>query len=114
MIDLQNYVTTEMKMSAIYQPVIISALLDNGGSCSLEHLGKVLSIELHGNTNKANYYVGKLKLHPNKVLTKNGVATVVPKSGEFIFLKGVKIKDPKAIMKLCASKIKDYLEKKNT
>lgn len=111
--DLQNYVAKEMKMSAIYQPVIIGALVDNGGECSLEHLGKVISIKLHGNVEKTKYYVGKLKMHPNKVLTKNGIATIVPKSGKFTLLEGLKIKDKKSVINICDAKIKEYMEKRN-
>ena len=113
MVNLQNYVTNDMKMSAIYQPVIIGALVGNGGECSLEHIGKVLSIKLHGNVDKTNYYVGKLKIYPNKVLTKNGVATIVPKSGKFSLLEKVKITDKKSIINICDAKIKQFMEKKN-
>ena len=113
MVELQNYVTKDMKMCAIYQPVIIGTLVGNGGTCSLEHLGRVLSIKLHGNVEKTNYYVGKLKMHPNKVLTKNGVATIIPKSGKFTLLEGVKIKDKKSVINICDAKIKQYMEKSN-
>jgi hypothetical protein len=112
MVNLQNYVINDMRMNAIYQPVIIGLLAANNGKCSLEVIANTISLRLHGNTDRAKYYEGKLKLHPKKVLTKNGVATIVPKSGVFTLLDDVKVTNKKEIINICNAKIKAYLEAK--
>jgi len=81
MCDLTKFVDTKMKMTAIYQPLIINSILK--GETSLEVIATRCSRLLHGNESKTKDYIKKLKIHPATVLKKHGIAEVVPRSGHF-------------------------------
>ena len=41
-IDLHDYITNQMKMSHIYQPVMLKVLLENNGEASIEQIASAL------------------------------------------------------------------------
>jgi hypothetical protein len=77
-IDLYDYITNRMKMSHIYQPVMLKVLLENNGAASIEQIASAL---LSYDQSQVEYYGIRTKQMVGKVLTNNGV--VVPiKSGK--------------------------------
>ena len=76
-IDLHDYITNRMKMSHIYQPVMLKVLLENNGEASIE---KIASALLSYDQSQVEYYGIRTKQMVGKVLTNNGVVEPV-KSG---------------------------------
>ena len=59
-----------MRMSHIYQPVMIKALLENGGEATTDEIAKAL---LAYDQSQVEYYSLRTKNMVGKVLTNNGV-----------------------------------------
>ena len=108
MCNLSTFVSQRMKMTSVYQPVIIRSILK--GETSLTSIAQELSILLHGDNSMTCHYLKKLKIHPNKVLTSHGIATIVPRSGQFTLLDNGSINAEQAIQ-LCTDKINEFLKK---
>ena len=75
--DLHDYITNQMKMSHIYQPVMLKVLLENNGEASIEQIASAL---LSYDQSQVEYYGIRTKQMVGKVLTNNGVVEPV-KSG---------------------------------
>ena len=69
-IDLREFISKKMRMSHIYQPVMIKALLANGGQATTEEIAKSL---LAYDQSQAEYYKLRTKNMVGKVLANNGV-----------------------------------------
>ena len=68
--DLMNFISKQMRMSHIYQPVMIKALLENGGQATTQEIAKSL---LAYDQSQVEYYSLRTKTMVGKVLTNNGV-----------------------------------------
>ena len=68
--DLHHFITKKMRMSHIYQPVMIKALLENGGKATTEEIATSL---LAYDQSQVEYYSIRTKAMVGKVLTNNGV-----------------------------------------
>lgn len=112
--NLKTFLNEKMQLRAIYQPIIIATLLrSEDGKASLKQIGQNVSYALFGTATMTEHFIAKMKRHPNKVLTKHGIATVVPKSGEFSFLADVAKLTPsqkQELIQLCDHKILEYLK----
>lgn len=51
--DLEEFITTKMRMSHIYQPVMLLTLLDNAGGCHQQEIAKAI---LAHNPSQIDYY----------------------------------------------------------
>ena len=67
---LRDFIQNRMRMSHIYQPVMIKALLANGGQAITEEIAKSL---LAYDQSQVEYYTLRTKAMVGKVLTNNGV-----------------------------------------
>ena len=72
--DLEDFIRTRMRMSHIYQPVMLKVLLENGGHASVEEIAKAL---LGHDQSQVEYYSIRTKTMVGKVLTNNGVVTPI-------------------------------------
>jgi ATP adenylyltransferase len=68
--QLLNFVTTEMRMSHVYQPLLIRSLLDAGGKASLRQVATDFVSEDEA---QLRYYEQRIKAMPLKVLKNHGV-----------------------------------------
>lgn len=68
--DLMHFISKQMRMSHIYQPVMIKALLENGGQATTQEIAKSL---LAYDQSQVEYYSLRTKAMVGKVLTNNGV-----------------------------------------
>ena len=69
-IDLKDYITKRMRMSHIYQPVMLRVLLENNGEASVDQIASAL---LSYDESQIDYYGLRTKQMVGKVLTNNGV-----------------------------------------
>jgi ATP adenylyltransferase len=77
---LSEFISTKMRMSHIYQPVMIRELLVRGGEASVAEIAAAL---LAHDPSQVEYYGLRTKNMVGKVLTNNGITEVI-KSGKNI------------------------------
>jgi hypothetical protein len=68
--QLQTFIREQMRMSHVYQPVMLQALLQKGGAASTEDVAKAL---LGYDRSQVEYYEIRTKNMVGNVLTQNGV-----------------------------------------
>ncbi|OJI94298.1 diadenosine tetraphosphate (Ap4A) HIT family hydrolase [Planktotalea frisia] len=71
---LRDFIQNRMRMSHIYQPLMIKALLKNDGQATTEEIAKAL---LAYDQSQVEYYSLRTKTMVGKVLTNNGVVESV-------------------------------------
>ncbi len=68
--QLEDYIRASMRMSHIYQPVMLQVLLEGGGHAGTEEIAKAL---LSYDRSQVEYYEIRTKNMVGKVLTQNGI-----------------------------------------
>ena len=79
--DLMHFISKKMRMSHIYQPVMIKALLENGGEATTEEIATSL---LSYDQSQVEYYTLRIKNMVGKVLAKNGVVEPIKDGRQII------------------------------
>lgn len=103
---LKEFLTSKMKMSGLYQPVIIKHLILENGQAALESIAKELTTL---DEEAVEDYVQKLKIHPKAVLKKHGIAEIEKDSYRLLMELG----DTKEnLLKICNEKILSYMEQR--
>ena len=107
---LQDFLKVQMRMSHIYQPLMIRTLLTHGGRASIR---QIASTFLSKDTSQLEYYEQITKNMPGKVLAKRGI---VRREGntfqllpDFSELLPDEVDD---LVRLCESKLDEYIEKR--
>ena len=79
--QLEYFITHQMRMSHIYQPVMLKVLLENGGQATTEEIAKSL---LAYDQSQVEYYSLRTKAMVGKVLTNNGVVEPMKEGRQII------------------------------
>ena len=112
-IDLHDYITNRMKMSHIYQPVMLKVLLENNGEASIEQIASAL---LSYDQSQVEYYGIRTKQMVGKVLTNNGVVEPVKNSrsttGFKLNTEAMSDVQRASLVSLCDDNIREYLNKR--
>lgn len=105
---LIDFLTNKMKMSHIYQPLLVRSLVDAGGSATLRQLATHF---LSQDESQLLYYEKRIKEMPLKVLSKHGI---VDKDREFIHLnvQSLTLQQKAQIRCICEQKLQEYVQKK--
>jgi len=106
--ELVEFVGKQMRMSHIYQPLLIKALINSNGIATLRQLSYAFLAE---DESQLLYYEGRIKGMPVPVLAKHGV---VAKDGDLIRLNVGKLtfQQKARLRALCEQKIQEFLEKR--
>jgi len=112
--DLHRYITEHMRMSHVYQPVMLRELLKSDGAATVEQIAKAL---LSHDRSQVEYYEIRTKNMVGKVLTNNGVVVPVKKGNRIV---GYRLKDVvdvhdgdrDRLIVECEEKIFDYIERR--
>ena len=112
--DLYRFITERMRMSHVYQPVMLRELLIGGGEVSLDRIAKAL---LSHDRSQVEYYEHRTKIMVGKVLTDNGVVEPVKDGNRTVGYRlkgfiGVEETDKDRLILECEQKITDYIEKR--
>lgn len=110
--SLERFIRDEMRMSHIYQPVMLLELLKSGGAASVNQIARAL---LSHDASQIDYYEQITKNMVGKVLTKNRQITERSKDG--FELKGYETlsEEEAAVLEaLCEGKIQEYVEKRGS
>ena len=100
-----------MRMSHVYQPVMIKTLLKSKGKSSVKKIAKEL---LSYDVSQVEYYEHITKNMVGKVLTSN--RKITSKEGDTYFLKAYEKlteKQRQELIELCNDKIDGYIRKSN-
>lgn len=107
---LEDFISNKMRMSHIYQPVMLIALLKNNGKASIEQIAK--EILLHDDS-QIDYYKKITTSMPGKVLGNNH--NIVSKVDNDYLLNGFDKLSENEINELtnaCSSRLSDYVEQR--
>lgn len=108
--DLKTFLTQRMRMSHIYQPLMIRTLLRQGGYASIR---QIASQFLRRDESQLEYYEEITKNMPGKVLSKHGiVAREDDKYRLLLDLSKLSDSDVEQLIVLCDEKIEEYVEKR--
>lgn len=107
---LKQFLTTEIRMSHIYQPVMLKHIFLNDGSASITDIAKDL---LSYDQSQIEYYEDRTKNMVGKVLTSNRGITTRERDqytiGDFHTLSD---EEKQELINLCDTLINEYLEKR--
>jgi len=107
---LEKFITAEMRMSQVYQPVMLIELLLNGGHATVEMIAKAL---LNKDPTQLEYYSEIVKNMVGKVLTKN--RGITERTGNKYRLIGGEELSPDQVnilITLCQKKIEEFETKR--
>ena len=107
--DLKHFLIKRMRMSHIYQPMMLMTLLKEGGVASIETLSKKLLIE---DKSQQEYYGNITRNMVGRVLNNHGI---VQKDGEIFKLRNYETytEDQRIeLIQICQEKLNEYIEKR--
>lgn len=107
---LREFLTARMRMSHIYQPLMIRTLLTHGGRASIR---QIASSFLSKDASQLEYYEEITKNMPGKVLARHGI--VRREGNAFQLLPDISTLKPDEIddlVHLCEAKLDEYVEKR--
>lgn len=107
--DLLDYVNSKMRMSHIYQPVMLLSLLEGRGSCHQEDIAAAI---LKNDPSQLEHYTKITTDMVGKVLRKNGL---VEREGKFFSLAGFDDLSPLEVERLklaCKERLITFLEER--
>jgi hypothetical protein len=107
---LRDFIQKRMRMSHIYQPVMIQELLQGGGRSSIR---KIAGAFLARDESQLEYYEQITKIMPGKVLSSHGI--VVRDGDEYCLTtdsSSLSLAERDELVRLCDEAIRTYLEKR--
>ena len=107
--DLFDFIENRMRMSHIYQPVMIKALLEADGEASRTEIAEII---LSHDFSQVEYYESVVANMVGRVLVNNGVVNRTGKDYELLGFSNYSEKDRSALIELCNQKIDAFKEKR--
>lgn len=103
--ELRDFITSTMRMSHIYQPLLIKSLIESGGVSTVRQLATNFLVS---DESQLLFYEKRLKEMPIRVLSKHGI---ISRDGELISLnvKKLTLEQKAELKKLCEQKIQEYI-----
>jgi len=103
-----EFVRTRMRMSHVYQPLLIRALVRAGGSATLRQLATAFLME---DESQLLYYEDRIKKMPLPVLRKHGVVT---SAHDLVSLNvgGLSYEQRAAVELACTQKLAEFLQRR--
>lgn len=101
--DLKQFIDREMRMSQVYQPVMLEVRLCNGGKATVQEIAQAI---LDRDPTQIEYYSEVVKRMVGKVLTNNhGITRKVGQTYELIGMDQFDEAEVELLPALCQSKI---------
>lgn len=110
--SLEHFIRTEMRMSHIYQPVMLLELIKSGGFATTNQIAKSL---LAHDASQIDYYEQITKNMVGKVLTKS--RQITERSNDGYLLRGfaeLSEAEREELVSLCEAKIEEYVAKRGS
>ena len=104
--ELTDFINDQMRMSHIYQPLLIRSLVDAGGSATLRQLAQTF---LSCDESQLVYYEDRIKTMPVRVLKSHGV---VERHRDLVRLtvKKLSLQQKAALRQMCEQKMQEYIQ----
>ena len=107
---LKHFIASEMRMSQIYQPLMLIELLKNNGSASVHQIAQAI---LNQDPTQIEYFSLVVKNMVGKVLTKNrGITERHKDTYTLIGSEELTTDQVKSLINLCQQKIDDFEQKR--
>jgi len=106
--ELYDFIDNKMRMSHIYQPLLIKTLVEADGSATVRQLAQQFVLE---DESQLKYYENTIKRMPVKVLKSHGIVSD-QKSLISLNIKKFTFKEKAQLKGICEEKIQQYLEKR--
>jgi len=106
-IKIKAFIQTRMRMSHVYQPVMLSQLLNQGGKATASDIASALLIK---DRSQIDYYQHIVNGMVGKVLRNHNLVTKLPRQSDYI-LDGydeLSVDEVKSLSNLCNQKLKDF------
>ncbi len=102
---LREFLSSKMRLSHIYQPLLIKSLVEAGGTATIRQLATIF---LSQDESQLLYYENRLKEMPIRVLSKHDVIT---KDGDLVKLNVNKLtlQQKAELKKICEEKLQSYI-----
>ena len=107
--DLKHFLIKRMRMSHIYQPMMLMTLLKEGGVASIETLSKTLLIE---DKSQQEYYSNITKNMVGRVLKSHGIVQKDRKSFKLRDYETYTEEQRIELIQICQEKLNEYIEKR--
>jgi len=106
--NLIDFIENKMKLSHIYQPLLIKSLVESGGTATIRQLAHEF---LSQDESQLQYYEKRIKEMPLRVLRKH---EVVSKDGDLVSLniKKLTFEQKAQIKMLCEKKLQEFVVKR--
>ena len=106
--QLIEFISTSMRMSHIYQPLLIKSLVESNGLATLRQVAYDFLAE---DESQLLYYEKRIREMPVRILAKHGI---LQKDGDLLRLNVGRLtfKEKSKIRSLCDQKIQEFLEKR--
>ena len=109
--ELQDFIAHRMRMTHIYQPLMIKTLLESGNKATAEDIARGF---LNEDKAQLEYYTLIAKRWPSTTLRKHNVVSYTREDGRGIFrllLDGITTAQKNRLVELCEIRIDEYMDK---
>lgn len=108
---LFNFIQTEMRMSHVYQPLMLMTLLENHGECSETEIAKSL---LSRDESQIDYYRNVTNNMVGKVLRSHGIVErdKSTKTYRLLDFESLSEHDIEQLVELCQKKLEEFLDRR--
>ncbi|MFX1590426.1 MAG: HNH endonuclease, partial [Promethearchaeota archaeon] len=105
---LKKFIKDKMRLSHLYQPLLIKELIENGGKATIRQLA--ISF-LKNDESQINYFEKRIKDMPLKILAKHGI---IKRHDDLVELNigNISFENKCEISKLCEDKIFEFVSQK--
>src|SRR5579862_7305631 len=106
--ELIEFLEHQMRMSHIYQPLLIRTLVDAGGAATLRQLAQAFVVQ---DESQLRFYEDRIKKMPIPVLSSRGV---VKRDGDFVSMTTplLSFEQRAKVKMLCEQRLQDYMHKR--
>jgi len=107
--EFVKFLGTEMRMSHVYQPILIRALVDAGGSATIRHLAQTLLLQ---DESQIQFYEDRIRKMPLPVLMKR---KVVARAGDTVSLtldRRLSFEERSEVKALCEHRLQEFVQKR--
>ena len=112
-LQLEKYIRDEMRMSHIYQPVMLRVLLENKGTAAVEDIAKAFLIY---DRSQIEYYEGRVNRWVSSVLTGRGIVESVKDGrriiGYRLIADQLKYRETESLIQICNERLSAYMKKR--
>lgn len=102
---LVRFISKEMSMSHVYQPVMLKELLNSGGIANEEKIALAL---LEKDPTQVDYYIQRVRNMVGKVLASRGITSRVRDEYSLLGFKSLTSEQVLSLVELCDRKVNDF------